>query len=93
MQLLNANSKKEYQWQAYKQLELLPGSTPNPKANTAKFIFGVDRVWQKLISLLVDELVAEQQVEYLERCWVLDEFGQKNQSSDGALRRLWELMN
>lgn len=93
MQLISFNSNQDYQWQAYQQLELLPGSTPNPNAKTPKSIFGVERIWQKLISLLVEELVAEQQVEYLERCWKLDEFGQKNQPHDGTLQRLWKLMN
>ncbi len=85
-------SPEDYQWQAYKQLELLPVSVPNPSAKTLKFRLGLDLAWRSLVSLLVDELVdQEQQVEYLERCWTL-EFGRKDPSPATTLQRLWTLM-
>jgi hypothetical protein len=30
--------------------------------------FGVTRIWRGVLGLLMDELIEEQQVEYLERC-------------------------
>ena len=89
MQSLSQNKSG---WQTYKQLELISDSVPNP-VKAARFKFGLGRAWQVLISLLVDELVdREQQVDYLERCWALNEFGQKD-NPDNSLQRLWELMN
>ena len=80
------------QWQAYKQLELIPDSVFNPAANASNFRFGLDRLWRSLISLLADELVdREQQVEYLERCWTSN-IGHEDFSAS-ALHQLWTLMN
>ena len=80
------------QWQAYKQLELVPDSVLNPSASAPDFRFGLDRLWRSLISLLADELVdREQQVEYLERCWKSD-IGDED-SSASRLHQLWTLMN
>ena len=93
MQLSN-RSPQEYQWQAYKQLELLPASVPNPSANTPKFRLGLGIAWRTLVSLLVDELVdQEQQVEYLERCWTSESGDDEGLSSRNTLQRLWTLMN
>lgn len=94
MQSLNQKS----QWQTYKQLELIPDSVPNPDAKVATFKFGLvkfglGRAWRSLLSLLIDELVdQEQQVEYIERCWALNEFGEKDNPTS-SLQRLWVLMN
>ena len=92
MQLSN-RSPEDYQWQAYKQLELLPVSTQHPSANIPKFRLGLKMVWRSLVCLLVDELVdQEQQVEYLERCWT-SEFENEGPSPATTLQRLWTLMN
>lgn len=93
MQLSN-RSPQEYQWQAYKQLELLPVSVPNPSNEGLKFRLGLGTVWRALVSLLVYELVdQEQQVEYLERCWT-SEFGNEEElASRNTLQKLWALMN
>ncbi len=54
-------------WETYKQLELVPDSIDNPAHNRGGFKFGIDRVWRTLLGLLMDELVPDQQVEYLDR--------------------------
>jgi hypothetical protein len=90
---LSDRSSQEYQWQTYKQQELLPISLPNPSASTLKFRLGLGMAWRTLVTLLVDELVdQEQQVEYLERCWT-SEFGNEAPSPASTLQRLWTLMN
>lgn len=91
MQSLRQTNKS--QWQTYKQLELIPDSVPAPNTNASTFKFGLGFTWRKLLSLLMDELVDEQKVDYLERCWVLNEFGQKDESSSSSLQRLWLIMN
>lgn len=91
MQLLSPTTN--YQWQTYKQLELIPDSVPNPYASGSAFTFGLSLAWRSLLSLLMDELVDEQQVEYIERCWTLNEFGQGDKSPSSPLQRLWVLMN
>lgn len=93
MEFLNHSSTKDCQWQAYKQLELIPDSASNPYANSTNFTFGMSRLLRGLVRLLLDELVEEQQVEYLERCWALNEYTEKNKSSTSTLQRLWVLMN
>lgn len=91
MQSLSSTTKS--QWQTYKQLELIPDSVPNPHPNVSAFTLGINLAWKKLLSLLVDELVdVEQQVDYIERCWALNEFGQGDNPSS-PLQRLWTLMN
>lgn len=90
MQSLNQN---KFHWQTYKQLELIPDSVPNPNNKVSTFKFGLDIAWKTLISLLADELVDEEQkVEYIERCWKLNEFG-KGDNPSSSLQRLWVLMN
>lgn len=91
MQFLSPTNNSH--WQTYKQLELIPDSIPNPYARVSTFKFGLNHAWRSLLSLLVDELVTEQQVEYIERCWALNEFGQRDKSASNPLQRLWVLMN
>ena len=89
---LSDRRPNDQQWQAYKQLELVPDWVLNPSASASNFQFGLDRLWRSLISLLADELVdREQQVEYLERCWT-SEMGHED-SSASTLHQLWTLMN
>lgn len=78
------------QWQTYKQLELLPDSAPSPRSAVPAVIAGW--FWQKLLDLLMDELVEEQQIEYLDRCWQLTVTEQSDQQAS-TLKRLWTLMN
>ncbi len=53
----------EEQRKLYKQLELIP-ETVCLRSYVPLWGFGLVPVWKKLLSLLVDELVAEQRVEY-----------------------------
>lgn len=83
-----------YQWQNYKQMELIPDAVPNPSTKASTFKFGLGFAWQLLVSLLVDELVdPEQQVEYLERCWANNALDREDKSPTRSLQRLWVLMN
>ncbi len=84
-------SADDAQWDMYKQMELIPGSVPNPASHRNPLTSGLNILWRSLLALLVDELVEEQRVEYLERCWSLNEFGEGEQSSN-SLKRLWVLM-
>ena len=77
-------------WEAYKQLELVPDTIDNPNSHRGGFKFGIDRVWRTLIALLVDELVTEQQVDYLDRCWDADE---KDRSPSKMLQRFLTLIS
>lgn len=92
MQFLSHSSIHDSQWQAYKRLEAIPDFVRDPRIPEFRSIFGLGRLWRGLLHLLVDELVDEQQVEYLERCWALDVSGQSKKSPDHSLHRLWILM-
>lgn len=54
--------------------------------------FGIGAVWHLLVKLLVDELVAEQRVEYLHRCWLLSTSQNEGKSLSVTLKRLFTLM-
>lgn len=91
MEFLNHNSTKDAQWRAYKQLELVPESLPKHDANNISFKLGLGWLWRGLLSLLMDELIDEQQVDYLERCWALNETRQADNPGN-TMKRLWTLM-
>ncbi len=61
--------------QLYRQLELLPPAEDNCPT---PFTFGLNAAWKLLLHLLVEELVEEQQVEYLERCLTADQTAESN---------------
>ncbi|MGB5963008.1 MAG: hypothetical protein WBG73_20395 [Coleofasciculaceae cyanobacterium] len=88
MNFLSRNSVKGSQWNAYKQLEQIPDTVSNP--NKTQLTPGLNVFWRPLLALLIDELVEEQRVEYLDRCWSLNEPGQKSRSN--SLQRFWELI-
>lgn len=92
MKFLGSRSLNDSQWNVYRQLELIPESIPNP-ADHPRFISAINLLWRPLLALLVDELVEEQRVEYLDRCWLLDEFGEREPSPSSSLQRLWTLMS
>ncbi|PSB56707.1 hypothetical protein [Chamaesiphon polymorphus] len=77
-------------WETYKQLELVSDAIDNPARDRGGFKFGIDRVWRTLLGLLMDELVTEQQVEYLDRCWHVDA---KDRSPSKTLQRFLTLIN
>ncbi|NDJ17340.1 hypothetical protein [Myxacorys almedinensis] len=89
MQFLNPNS--DVQWQSYKALELIPDVIQNSPTTGSRFTFGLGWAWALLLTLLADELVEEQTVEYLDRCWSHDESEEPSPSK--TLQRLWALMN
>lgn len=93
MKFSHHDTTKKSQWQTYKKLELIPNSAPEPQANKLTFAFGVDQVWRLLIVALTRELVYEQQVEYLERCWPLDYFEPDTATKSNTWHELWILMS
>jgi hypothetical protein len=92
MNFIHRKTTNKFQWQAYKELELIPDFLPYPQVNKPSFAFGLEEVWRLLIIALTQELVYEQQVEYLERCWMLDVFEPDNAAITNMLHRLWALM-
>jgi hypothetical protein len=90
---LGRNITNESQWEAYKKLELIPDSVANPQANTLSFTFGLNQAWRLLLTALMDELVDELQVDYLERCWALNDFESDDNASFQSLQRFWMLMS
>ena len=77
-------------WEAYKQLELVPDPIDNPDRHRGGFKFGIDLVWRTLLGLLVDELVTEQQIDYLDRCW---EAHEGDRSAAKTLKRFLTLIS
>lgn len=89
MKSLHRNLKQSL-WENYRESELIPNSISEPSARK-KFSFGLDRVWRVLIIALTQELVYEQQVEYIQRCWERDHLDAEN--DDNTWQQLWTLMN
>jgi hypothetical protein len=77
-------------WEAYKQLELVPDTLARSESHRGGFKFGIDRVWRTFLGLLVDELVTEQQIDYLDRCWDANE---KDRSPSKTLQRFLTLIS
>lgn len=92
MKFVIHKAESEAQWERYRQLELLPESVPNPANASNPLTSSLNPLWRSLLALLIDELVAEQRVEYLDRCWSLNAWGERDQSSPHSLHRLWTLM-
>ncbi|PSF37665.1 hypothetical protein C7H19_08915 [Aphanothece hegewaldii CCALA 016] len=67
-------------WQLYKELECLPQSIPEPTAEAAVLTFPLREAWKVLMNVLAQELVYEQQIEFLERC--LDHELEENQPNN-----------
>ncbi|WP_309741589.1 hypothetical protein [Chamaesiphon sp. OTE_20_metabat_361] len=86
----NKASVDRDRWEVYKQLELVPDPIDNSAYNRGGFKFGIDRIWRTILGLLMDELVAEQQVEYLDRCWDVDA---KDRSASKTLQRFLTLIS
>lgn len=90
MKFLHRNTNEASCWQIYKTLELIPDVVENPQANRLKFAFGLGQAWRLLLVALTQELVYnDQQIEYLERCWAVNEL----EASANTLQKLWTLMN
>lgn len=93
MKSLNPSLKNSSQWNVYKRLELIPESVSQPADRPSHFISGLNLLWRPLLGLLIEELVEEQRVEYLDRCWSLNEFGKGEKSPTNSLQRFWVLIN
>jgi hypothetical protein len=95
MELFSSSSTNDCQWALYKQLELIPPSTPNPYDRSIPLAFAFNPAWRSLLRSLLDELVQEQQIEYLDRCWALNAFGKNHDDStvSKSLHKLWVLMS
>jgi hypothetical protein len=78
------------QWQLYKKLELIPDSVPQPLTKRTVLTFPLKLVWKVLINALANELVHEQQVEYLERCWLQSQI--ELDLTNNTWHKLWSLM-
>ncbi|NJO39688.1 MAG: hypothetical protein HC769_05540 [Cyanobacteria bacterium CRU_2_1] len=80
-------------WQRYKELELLPDSTSVPKAHWLAFPLAM--AWRTLLSALAWEHFYEKRIDYLERCWALDnsELSESNTDHTNTLQKLWMLMD
>lgn len=92
MQFLHGNTPKTSCWQAYKALELIPDAVP-PQANRLNFAFGLNQIWRLLLVALTQELVDEQQIEYLERCWAVNHVEPEGSTGANTLKKLLTLMN
>lgn len=93
MKFLHRNITEKTQWENYKELELIPDSIPESQGDKRAFAFGLDRVWKVLIVALTRELVYEQQVEYLQRCWDLNDLEPNTDKKSHTWQQLWILMN
>lgn len=78
------------QWQLYKKLELIPNSVSQPRTKQTILAFPLQLAWKVLIDALANELVYEQQIDYLERCLA------QNQTelclTENTWHKLWSLM-
>jgi hypothetical protein len=93
MKFLRHNISHSDRWENYKQLELIPDRICKPNTNKFRFLFGLGSAWHILLSLLIAELIEEQRVEYLERCWKINESKSNSENKTNFFRKLWTLMD
>lgn len=92
MNFLDQSLSSSAQWRTYQQLELIPETIPNPAEQANPLASTLNLLWRPLLGLLIDELIEEQRVEYLDRCWALNQFDEE-QSVSNSLQRFWTLIN
>lgn len=91
MKSLHHNATETSLWKTYKELELIPNSVPTSR-NKLSFTVGFAKAWQFLVTALTQELVyTDQQVEYLERCWAIEQ-DKLDKIESNSLQKLWQLM-
>jgi hypothetical protein len=93
MKFLNSKSTTSSQWKIYKQLEMIPNSIPNPFNRANYFNSALNLGWRPLLNLLIDELIEEQRVDYLERCWSSNEFEEDKKSQSNSLHKFFVLIS
>lgn len=81
------------QWQAYKELELIPDSATEPKANPLANAFLLGHLWRSLLNALTQEHFHEQRREYFERCWSIDYADPYTTKHIDQLKKLLTLMD
>jgi hypothetical protein len=93
MKFLDHKSTDSSQWEFYKQLEMIPECIPSPLDRANHFSSLLNLCWRPLLGLLIDELIPEQRVDYLERCWTLNELEEGNKSQSNSLHRFFVLIS
>lgn len=68
-------------WQLYRKLEGLPETMPEPSKEAEVLTLPLRQAWKLLMTLLTQELVYEQQIEFLERCLKHDPINYSNTRS------------
>lgn len=92
MNFLHRDITSASQWQNYKRLELIDDSIPAPQAYRFGG-FGLNQIWRQWIIELVRALgYRNQQVNYLERCWLQDGLQPAGIAGVHTWQRLWALM-
>lgn len=81
------------QWQAYKKLELLPDSAPEPEANHFMNGLLLSHLWRSLINALAEEHFCEKRRDYFERCWAIDYADPYTTNHTDQLKKLLTLMD
>jgi hypothetical protein len=93
MKFLRQNIFHSDRWETYKKLELIPDRICKPNISKSHFLFGLGSAWHILLSLLIAELIEEQRVEYLERCWQINESKSNSANKTNFFQKLWTLMD
>lgn len=94
MRFVENRSQGSLQWKVYQQLELIPETIPDPARQSNPLVSGLNSfLWRPLLALLMEELILEQQMEYLERCWFLNQLDEQQQPLAHSLQRFWSLIN
>lgn len=86
------HSSPDAQWQTYQELEQITDTASSP-SDHPRFMFGLGAAWKILISLLIDELIEEQRVDYLERCWQSSQSGNEDKPDRHPLRKFLVLIS
>ncbi len=79
------------QWEVYAELEEIPNTVTAPQVRQSRNAKALTNVWRSLLDTFCQELLYEQQVEYLERCIALNQLQPDKAAKSKTLVKLQKL--
>lgn len=80
------------QWKFYAALEEIPDTVPEPQTLPSMITHPWAAVWRSFVNLFCQELLYEQQIDYAERCFQIDQSHASEANDSNQWNKLGKLM-
>jgi hypothetical protein len=77
------------QWKIYAELEEIPSAVKPPQTDSSNLTSALAGAWRSLLTTFCQELLYEQQVDYLERCMTLSQSPHAKSTSLNQFQKLF----